>query len=561
MKLAKAVANLFGVPVKGPYKANGVSESAKETPMKLAVTAAEAVLSENADTVRFIFETHDGFIISGDSHAVLLGDVPDNYAIKALPSGITAEDDAPAVPVDPPENEPEPVTTTDDEPEAEETENETDAEEVLKEVYDNLSSVLLNAVNTNSKTKLWGEAFDRAFKAKDLAGMLLAAESLAVAAGYTLEIKIDEASRPRGLQMLKHGGVKPMNRAMRKCSFAMHKGSKHEGIDTVSSLIESVEVPLTEASLDLGRAADKATAHALEHNTPENHKKAAELHRTAAKDYLKCGNKFYGNAHNVQAASHDKMASGKKDEASGAGTTPSKISIPNDHKGGNKAFGEPEARKIASQWHGGQSSKLYSLASTGKVLPGVEVEIKQNIGDAKADGKADLSKLLNYVKVHMTQQAGATEKGIPKSESIEDWIKEARALDVEDEFPQFFRESAEKDSEALFRKKINAMVEVYHNGPGKKDMARKITVVQQIAKGKLGKGIALERVNTTFTEVMVTFPKPRLKEFANKAKTCGAGTDCDVEIVGESFQLNLPRTVADRLNLIFNGEGVVFKPV
>lgn len=33
-------------------------------------------------------------------------------------------------------------------------------------------------------------------------------------------------------------------------------------------------------------------------------------------------------------------------------------------------------RQIAAQWHGGQASALYAFASTGTVLPGIEVEIK-----------------------------------------------------------------------------------------------------------------------------------------------------------------------------------------
>lgn len=34
------------------------------------------------------------------------------------------------------------------------------------------------------------------------------------------------------------------------------------------------------------------------------------------------------------------------------------------------------ARKIASDWHGGQFSPLYALASTGTVVDGVAVEVR-----------------------------------------------------------------------------------------------------------------------------------------------------------------------------------------
>jgi hypothetical protein len=37
----------------------------------------------------------------------------------------------------------------------------------------------------------------------------------------------------------------------------------------------------------------------------------------------------------------------------------------------------PRARAIASEWHGGQASALYSLASTGAIVAGCLLEIEQ----------------------------------------------------------------------------------------------------------------------------------------------------------------------------------------
>lgn len=42
---------------------------------------------------------------------------------------------------------------------------------------------------------------------------------------------------------------------------------------------------------------------------------------------------------------------------------------------------DTRARKIASEWHGGQSSPLYALASTGSILDGISSEIVNNLCD------------------------------------------------------------------------------------------------------------------------------------------------------------------------------------
>ena len=43
-----------------------------------------------------------------------------------------------------------------------------------------------------------------------------------------------------------------------------------------------------------------------------------------------------------------------------------------------------EARRIASEWHGGVGSALYVLASTGAIVDGVSGEIYRNILDERS---------------------------------------------------------------------------------------------------------------------------------------------------------------------------------
>lgn len=52
-------------------------------------------------------------------------------------------------------------------------------------------------------------------------------------------------------------------------------------------------------------------------------------------------------------------------------------------------IGDSGARVIASQWHGGQSSSLYSFASTGYIGEGLLDEIRREIQTAAEQGLSD----------------------------------------------------------------------------------------------------------------------------------------------------------------------------
>lgn len=58
-----------------------------------------------------------------------------------------------------------------------------------------------------------------------------------------------------------------------------------------------------------------------------------------------------------------------------------------------------QARKLASEWHGGGGTKLYVLASSGAILAGVEKEIDNAIfvNHYESENIQELQALLDYV--------------------------------------------------------------------------------------------------------------------------------------------------------------------
>ena len=66
-----------------------------------------------------------------------------------------------------------------------------------------------------------------------------------------------------------------------------------------------------------------------------------------------------------------------------------------------------QARAIASDWHGGQASPLYALASTGTVLPDAPREVRECLATLgrypeaeRAEHRADLEWLLAFTERH-----------------------------------------------------------------------------------------------------------------------------------------------------------------
>lgn len=62
---------------------------------------------------------------------------------------------------------------------------------------------------------------------------------------------------------------------------------------------------------------------------------------------------------------------------------------------------DTEARRIAAEWHGGMSSPLYSLASTGAIRESVFREIAEDIDQATtAFDRWELDRLYRYAEEH-----------------------------------------------------------------------------------------------------------------------------------------------------------------
>ncbi|ETT24270.1 hypothetical protein RAJCM14343_4762 [Rhodococcus aetherivorans] len=55
------------------------------------------------------------------------------------------------------------------------------------------------------------------------------------------------------------------------------------------------------------------------------------------------------------------------------------------------------ARVIASQWHGGQASDLYSFVSTGEISDGIQIELAREIADAEEPDRDHLAALSRYL--------------------------------------------------------------------------------------------------------------------------------------------------------------------
>lgn len=64
---------------------------------------------------------------------------------------------------------------------------------------------------------------------------------------------------------------------------------------------------------------------------------------------------------------------------------------------------DAQARKIAADWHGGQGSALYALASTGAVRGDLVREINRDVCDPLFQSDADitdLQSLLTYARLN-----------------------------------------------------------------------------------------------------------------------------------------------------------------
>lgn len=149
------------------------------------------------------------------------------------------------------------------------------------------------------------------------------------------------------------------------------------------------------------------------------------------------------------------------------------------------------------------------------------------------------------------------------TDTVESWITKVRDMSVE-EFVDDVGEFAGTATTEAFKDRMDAVVEAWKTGPGKKNLARKITAVNPLVKRKLGKGISLESVQATTDEgttTKVTFPKGRVDEFLLAAREAGSVGEGEVEMIDNSVVTKLPREIGDKVRALFRGDDVTYENI
>jgi hypothetical protein len=79
---------------------------------------------------------------------------------------------------------------------------------------------------------------------------------------------------------------------------------------------------------------------------------------------------------------------------------------------------DSEARTVASWWHGGQASALYSFVSTGAIFPGLLTEVNSNKPETTDDAR-DINELAQYIASKGYRDAQPGWANVPLLTSIE----------------------------------------------------------------------------------------------------------------------------------------------
>lgn len=143
----------------------------------------------------------------------------------------------------------------------------------------------------------------------------------------------------------------------------------------------------------------------------------------------------------------------------------------------------------------------------------------------------------------------------------EGWADDVRKMSVE-EFTSHMLNVASSDKPAKFGKRVAALSEAYATGPGKKDIARKITTVNPIIKRVTGKGVDLEAVaNAAANEhVVIEFPRARLDEFLIAGRDAGITNESEVRVDRNQVHVKLPKGMASKVLALFRGDDVQSAP-
>jgi hypothetical protein len=218
-----------------------------------------------------------------------------------------------------------------------------------------------------------------------------------------------------------------------------------------------------------------------------------------------------------------------------------------------------ETRGDESTWHEWNESTDEAKLSFDDWMKAVNKEVEKKTGDQlSADDLPDVS-YSDWHEQGMTP-ARAAAKAIRMADSgadeaapvtTETWIDQAAAMSV-DEFVTHMLGAAENDLPEDFKAKVDQVVERYKCGPGKKDMARKITAANPVIKKKTGKGVSLEFKEDAAPETSsLTFPEARVQEFLEAARKSGAGDDSEVVMAEGKVTVTLPKPIMDKVRVLF----------
>lgn len=123
---------------------------------------------------------------------------------------------------------------------------------------------------------------------------------------------------------------------------------------------------------------------------------------------------------------------------------------------------EPEARQIAYEWHGGQSSPLYSFASSGYLHPRLEQEIGQNMRAPGPPDVEDHKEDLRALKEHVEARRPSGWNDMD-SEDQEDWARhEHRSAN-----PHRYRQTAQRQRQRQTSQPLDNGVQLIRDSSGK----------------------------------------------------------------------------------------------
>lgn len=254
------------------------------------------------------------------------------------------------------------------------------------------------------------------------------------------------------------------------------------------------------------------------------------------------------------------------------------------HKSGRRPSGKTLIRKAMVRVKGGKSGGFSAAPYKGHPAQTNPATSRGNANDVTKShvnptpGKPKGSKLgentaTNSMKNERPGKLASTSTdpadptgGIPNNvdftdqEAQDTWTESVRKMSPE-EFVGDMLEHSVSDDRATFALRVKCIVEAFKKGPGKKDMARKITAANPIIKKKTGKGVSMEEVvqEAAAETVTVEFPRSRIEEFTTASQAAKLPDATDVVVLSETVLVKVPKGAVGKLLTLFTGDDIKIK--